>query len=73
MQAHGAQDPQNLRIFLTASQAYPAFEQLFLETKTEVLAGFRVFDPATLLRSDAGRAVGKTWSDLLAHTLAPRT
>lgn len=58
------------RFFLTASEAYPALEQLFLEAQHEISAGFRVFDPDTPLRSSAALAVGATWSDLVEHTLA---
>lgn len=58
------------QIYLTAGEAYPAMERLFLSAKSEISAGFRVFDVATRLRSPEGRAVGDSWADLLAHTLA---
>ncbi|WP_339768915.1 phospholipase D-like domain-containing protein [uncultured Pseudosulfitobacter sp.] len=64
-----AQIPAQARIFLTASEAYPALETLFLDAKEEILAGFRVFDPATPLYSDRGRDIGDTWFDLIEHTL----
>lgn len=54
---------------ITAEEAFPALERLFIEAKTEVLAGFRVFDPETKLRSDAGRAIGRCWADLIEHTI----
>lgn len=57
------------QFFLTASQSYPALEQQFLQTRSHIAAGFRVFDPRTKLRSDAGRAIGEDWYDLIAHTL----
>lgn len=58
-----------VEIFVTAAEAYPALEHAFLQAKTEIVAGFRVFDLKTRLRSPEGRAVGATWFDLLIHTL----
>ncbi|SDX45209.1 phospholipase D-like domain-containing protein [Litoreibacter albidus] len=55
--------------FLTASEAYPALEKAFLEAKTEVLGSFRVFDPETKLRSEAGLKIGDTWADLMRHVV----
>lgn len=57
------------QIFLTASSSYPALEQQFLQARSHIAAGFRVFDPRTKLRSDAGRTIGEDWYDLIAHTL----
>ncbi|MEL6450012.1 MAG: phospholipase D-like domain-containing protein [Pseudomonadota bacterium] len=57
------------QVLLTAKEAYPALEAQFLQAEREVVAGFRVFDPHTRLRSDAARAVGDTWFDLIGHTL----
>lgn len=57
------------QVFLTAAEAYPALEALFLEAQQEISAGFRVFDIATKLRGP-GREIGETWADLLSHTLA---
>ncbi len=56
-------------LLLTAAEAFPRLEQIVLGAQDRVAASFRVFDPTTTLRSDAGRAIGKTWSDLIAHTL----
>lgn len=56
-------------VLVTAAEAYPHLEQLFLEAETEILGGFRVFDPETRLRSDAARAHGETWFDLIVATL----
>ena len=64
-----SENPAKARIFLTASEAYPALETLFLDAEEELLAGFRVFDPATPLYSERGREIGDTWSDLIEHTL----
>ncbi len=57
------------RILITAEEAFPALEGLFLSARREIRMGFRIFDPATPLYSDAGRAVGRDWFDLLVHTL----
>lgn len=62
-------DKTEPRLLLTAAEAYPALEQLFLETEQEISAGFRVFDVETRLRSEAAREVGDTWADLVAHVL----
>lgn len=59
----------SVRVHLTASEAYPALEEAFLDATTEIWASFMVFDLDTSLRSDAGRAVGQTWFDLLVHVL----
>lgn len=64
-----AEPVTNVRIFLTASEAYPALENLFLDAQEEIVAGFRVFDPLTPLYSDRARAIGDTWLDLIEHTL----
>lgn len=68
---HDAESPsiQSFKVFITSHEAYPAFEQLFLNAQHEVWASFRVFDPRTKLRSDKARAIGETWFDLFAHTL----
>jgi phospholipase D1/2 len=58
-----------IQVFVTAAEAYPALERAFLAARHEVIAGFRVFDLGTGLRCPEGRAVGKTWLDLVAHTL----
>ncbi|SFR08650.1 phospholipase D1/2 [Poseidonocella sedimentorum] len=56
-------------MLVTAEDAYPVLERAFLGARQEVIAGFRIFDPETRLRSDESRAIGETWMDLLAHTL----
>ncbi len=58
-----------VEILVTAAEAYPALERAFLSVKREIVAGFRVFDLKTRLRSPEALAVGKTWFDLLIHTL----
>ena len=58
-----------LEVLLTAQEAYPRLEALFLSARHSIAMGFRLFDPHTRLLSDAGRAIGETWSDLFLHTL----
>jgi len=60
---------QDLEVLITAQQAFPVLEAAFLDAQKTVVLGFRVFDPQTTLRSERGRDIGKTWSDLLRHTL----
>ncbi len=60
---------QSVRILLTASEAYPALERAFLGATTEIWASFLVFDLGTRLRSAEALAIGKTWFDLVVHTL----
>ncbi|WP_298845236.1 phospholipase D-like domain-containing protein [uncultured Roseobacter sp.] len=63
-------DPLNeLRVLITADEAYGALEEAVLDAKTRIDAGFRVFDPRTPLRSERARAIGATWIDLLVHKL----
>ncbi|MBB5514195.1 phospholipase D1/2 [Rubricella aquisinus] len=58
-------DPEFL---LTAEEAFPALERMFLDAQDEISGGFRIFDPDTKLRHASD--VGETWFDLIAHTLA---
>jgi phosphatidylserine/phosphatidylglycerophosphate/cardiolipin synthase-like enzyme len=60
---------RSVRILLTASEAYPALERAFLGAAVEIWAGFLVFDLKTRLRSPEALAIGKTWFDLVVHTL----
>jgi phosphatidylserine/phosphatidylglycerophosphate/cardiolipin synthase-like enzyme len=55
---------------VTASEAYPELERLFLTAEREIIGSFRIFDPETKLRSEEGRAIGETWWDLVCHTLS---
>lgn len=57
------------RVLITAEEAYPVLETLFLEARREIRMGFRIFDPATPLYSARARTVGRDWFDLLIHTL----
>ena len=60
---------ESLDVLITAAEAFPALERLFLDAQTEIWAGFRVFDLDTRLRSQAAQEIGETWLDLIAHTL----
>ena len=59
----------DLKVLITAEEAYPALERAFLQAQTEISACFRVFDLRTRLRSAEARAIGATWFDLFVHTL----
>ena len=61
--------PENVTVLLTAAEAYPHLEGLFLGARQQITAGFRVFDPETRLHSDAARALGDTWFDLIVAVL----
>lgn len=60
---------RSVRILLTASEAYPALERAFLAAEIEVLASFLIFDLTTRLRSTKALMIGRTWFDLIFHTL----
>ena len=60
---------RSVRIMLTASEAYPALERAFLGAVSEVWASFLVFDLTTELRSPEALTIGRTWFDLVVHTL----
>ena len=64
-----ATDASDTRLLLTASEAYPELERLFLNAKREICLSFRIFDPLTRLRTDEAREIGDTWMTLIAHTL----
>lgn len=59
----------DFEVLITAEEAWPAFERAVLEARTDIVAGFRIFDMRTKLRSAEARAVGETWFDLLEHAL----
>lgn len=58
-----------LEVLLTAAEAYPALERAFLAAERDIRGSFLVFDLTTRLRSPEARQIGKTWFDLLVHTL----
>ncbi|MGR3433930.1 MAG: phosphatidylserine synthase, partial [Shimia sp.] len=58
-----------MRIYTTASEAWPPFERAVLRARTEVIGCFRIFDLRTKLRAPEARAVGDDWFDLLAHAV----
>ena len=57
----------DFKVLITAEEAWPAFERAVLNAKSEIVAGFRIFDLRTKLRSPEARAVGDDWFDLIAH------
>ncbi|AXI53615.1 phospholipase [Sulfitobacter sp. JL08] len=59
----------NVRLLITAEEAYPAMEQAFLEAREEIWAGYRIFDLSTRLRSKAAQRIGTDWFDLMVHVL----
>ncbi|WP_254684914.1 phospholipase D family protein [Tateyamaria omphalii] len=59
----------DVQILITAAETYPEMERAFLAAEREIWASYRVFDLATKLRSDEGRAIGETWFDLIVHVL----
>ncbi|ROU03757.1 phospholipase D family protein [Histidinibacterium lentulum] len=59
----------DLKVLITAEEAFPEFERLVLAAETSVTCGFRIFDPTTRLLSEEARAIGETWADLIAHVL----
>ena len=60
---------ETLKVLVTADEAFPALERLFLAAEHEIHAGFRIFDLSTKLRSEQAKKVGETWFDLFQHTL----
>ncbi|MFL4471757.1 phospholipase D-like domain-containing protein [Tateyamaria armeniaca] len=59
----------NCQILITARDAFSAFETAVLEAEREIRAGFRLFDFTTRLHSDAAKAIGETWFDLVLHKI----
>lgn len=56
----------HLAPLIAAKEAFPAMERLVLGASETLHMAFRIFDPATRLRSDEARAQGlETWADLL--------
>lgn len=58
-----------VEILVTAEEAFPAFERAVLAAEDRIVAGFRIFDFSTRLRSPEARAVGEDWFDLILHVL----
>ena len=57
-------------VLITAEEAFPEFERKVLQAEHSILAGFRIFDMNTRLRSPEAREIGETWFDLLAHVVS---
>lgn len=62
-------DTRRLAVLLTAAEAYPKLETLFLAAERRISGSFLVFDLTTELRSPEARRIGRTWFDLVVHTL----
>ncbi len=69
MNALSRKDRPQVQVLVTAGEAYPELERAFLSARDEIVAGFRVFDLKTRLRSPEALAIGRTWFDLVIHTL----
>ncbi|EBA11149.1 phospholipase D-like domain-containing protein [Roseobacter sp. CCS2] len=63
------EEQRDFEVLITAAEAYPRLEQEFLSARSEIVAGFRLFDPWTTLRSKEAQAQGTDWFDLIVHTL----
>ena len=59
----------DFEVLITAEEAWPALERAVMEAEHDIIAGFRIFDMRTRLRSPGARAIGETWFDLLADAL----
>ncbi|PRY77193.1 phospholipase D1/2 [Yoonia maritima] len=64
-----ADNAGGVTVLVTAKEAYPAFEALFLAAERKIELGFRIFDPTTKLRSTDALQVGTDWADLIVATL----
>ena len=55
---------------IEAADMFPRLEQLCLSAKRSIWLSFRIFDPATKLRSDEAKAAGlSTWAELIRHVV----
>ena len=53
---------------ILAEEMFPELERLALQAERHLFLAFRIFDPATALRSPEARALGlETWAGLLRH------
>lgn len=59
----------DLKVLITAQEAFPVLETAFLDAQKQIVLGFRIFDPCTKLQSERAQAIGATWADLIKHTL----
>ena len=58
-----------VRPLITAEEAYPALERAVAEATDSIWLAYRVFEPWTTLVSEAGRALGSDWTELLRAKL----
>ena len=72
----GSEEPYPVRSgckvtpLIESAEMYPLLEREILRARERVWIAFRVFDPATRLRSKEARAAGhETWADLVAATV----
>ena len=61
---------RDFRVYITAGEAYPEFERMFLNAREKITLAFRIFDPWTTLHSPEALEIGENWMDLIAHTLS---
>lgn len=59
-----------IRPLITAEEAYPALERVVVEARHSIWLAYRVFEPWTVLVSDAGRDVAGDWIGLLRAKLS---
>ncbi|MGD7428520.1 hypothetical protein, partial [Ralstonia pseudosolanacearum] len=57
----------DLKVLITAQEAYPAFEEAVLDSEKTISASFRIFDLMTALRSSRAKQIGDSWFDLFRH------
>ncbi|OWU79104.1 phospholipase D-like domain-containing protein [Phaeobacter sp. 22II1-1F12B] len=61
---------RDFQVYITAGEAYPEFERMFLNAREKITLAFRIFDPWTTLHSPEALEIGENWMDLIAHTLS---
>lgn len=63
-------DGCRVKPLIDSAEMYPRLEEEMLDAERSVLLAFRIFDPATKLRSDAARAKGlEDWAGLIRDTV----
>lgn len=63
--SHRPLAPGDVDVLITAEEGFPAFERAVLATRDRIVAGFRIFDFSTKLRTPEAQAVGDDWFDLI--------
>lgn len=55
---------------IEAADMFPRMEQICLAAERSIWLAFRIFDPATMLRSEEAKAAGlRSWADLIRHVV----